>query len=201
MYRVPWLLFWSALSVIAIDVPFAAAQATATASQRITPSLFAGMSGVYTGIGSGRNVSLTAGLDLAFLPGHRLRPALEYRGMIAVDKGRTASLKNNLGGLKLGTSFRRLQPYVDLLAGRGETTYANGGVQVPNTLIFYTHSSSNVYSLGGGADLLAAHQFALKLDFQMQRYSSPVTMTRHAYSEVGTLGIVYILHRGLKARR
>lgn len=176
----------------------ASAQATATATQRITPSVFLGASGVYTGLGSGRNLSLTAGVDVAFRPASRIHPALEFQGTYALDKGHVDSLRSSLGGLKLFTSFHRLQPYVNLLGGRGETTYANGGYQVPGTVIFYTQSSSNVFSLGGGTDLLATHHLALKLDVQAQRYSNPVTTSGHLYSQAGTIGLVYTLHRGPK---
>jgi hypothetical protein len=116
--------------------------------------------------------------------------------MYAIDKGHVDSLKNNLGGLKLSTYYGRLHPYADLLAGRGETAYANGGYQVPSKLIFYTQSSSNVFSLGGGTDVFAADHFALKIDFQIQRYSSPVTPAGSLYSEIGTIGLVYALHLG-----
>ena len=178
--------------------PSASAQATATATQRITPSVFLGASGVYTGLGSGRNLSLTAGVDVAFRPGSRIHPALEYRGTYALDKGHVDSLRSSLGGLKFFTSYRRLQPYLTLLAGRGETTYLNGGYEVPGNIIFYTQSSSNVFSLGGGTDLLATHHLALRLDIQAQRYSSPVTTSGHLYSQAGTIGLVYTLHRGAK---
>jgi hypothetical protein len=97
-----------------------------------------------------------------------------------------------LAGLKLSTRYHLLQPYANILAGRGETTYANGGYRVPNKLIFYTQSSSNVFSLGGGTDILATQHLALKVDLQAQRYSSPVTTSGHLYSETATIGLVYV---------
>jgi hypothetical protein len=176
----------------------AGAQALSTGSRAITPSVFAGGSGVYTGLDSGRNLSVMAGLDIAFLPDRRFHPALEYRAMYAVDKGGVDSLKNNLGGVKVATNWSargvRVQPYVDLLAGRGETTYANGGYQVPGKPIFYTLSSSNVFSAGGGGDVFFSKRLAVKLDVQIERYSSPVTVSGHLYSEVGTVGLVYVFH-------
>ena len=188
------------LCVVAAGLTHASAQSDSTASRTITPSVFAGVTDVSTGLDSGRNLSITAGVDLAFRPNSTLQPALEYRGMYAFDKGNVDSLKNNLGGLKLSRSYSRIRPYVDILAGRGETTYANGGYQVPNKLIFYTQSSSNVYSLGGGADVFAAGPLALKVDLQIQRYSSPVTVSGHLYSETGTVGLVYVFHIGRAVR-
>jgi hypothetical protein len=196
LHRTLRLLTLVAASVFSGGLASAFAQATHTATRLIDPAIFVGTTGVYTGLGSGRNLSVTAGIDLAFCPVRKLEPALEYRGMYAIDKGQIDSLKSNLGGLKLSTYYARLHPYADLLVGRGETAYANGGYRVPSKLIFYTQSSSNVFSLGGGTDVLAGDHFALKIDLQIQRYSSPVTPSGHLYSEIGTIGLVYTLHLG-----
>ena len=192
MHRATRLLILFVLCVCLGKTAFA--QAIPMASRTIIPSVFAGVSSVYTGLDSGRNLSVAAGLDIAFFPRARFEPALEYRAMYALDKGSVDSLKNNLGGIKLSTRYGHMVPYADLLAGRGETTYANGGYQVPQKLIFYTLSSSNVYSLGGGTDLQLAGHLMLKVDVQIQRYSSPVTVSGHLYSEVGTIGLVYMFH-------
>jgi hypothetical protein len=176
------------------------AQATPAASRLIVPSVFVGATDVYTGLASGRNLSVAAGVDLAFRPQSRLQAAFEYRGMYALGKGSVDSLKSNLGGMKLSARFGRVTPYADLLAGRGETTYAAGGYQVPNKPIFYTLSSSTVFSLGGGTDIAATEHFALKVDLQVQRYSSPVTTSGHLYSETGTIGFTYFFDLGHIAR-
>ncbi|HEV2578215.1 MAG TPA: hypothetical protein VGU25_13485 [Acidobacteriaceae bacterium] len=195
MPRASRLLILFTLCALAAPL-HAAAQGGSTASRRITPSVFAGITGVETGLDAGRNVSLTAGVDFDFLPDHILHPAIEYRGTYAIAKGQVDSLKTNLAGLKISRPFRRFRPYADFLAGRGETTYANGGYQVPGKLVFYTLSSSNVFSLGGGTDVFATGHLALKLDLQMQRYSSPVTTSGHVYSETGTIGVAYVFHIG-----
>jgi hypothetical protein len=187
------------LCALACSSTHAAAQAGSTASRRITPSVFAGVTGVSTGLDSGTNLSMTAGFDVDLFPNSIFHPAIEYRGTYALAKGDVDSLKNNLGGLRISRFYGRFRPYADLLAGRGETTYANGGYQVPGKLVFYTRSSSNVFSLGGGTDVLAAGHIALKLDFQIQRYSSPVTTSGHIYSETGALGLVYVFHIGHRA--
>jgi hypothetical protein len=194
------LLILFTLFPLAGGLRHAAAQAGSTASRGITPSVFAGLTGVNTGLDSGHNLSLTAGADFELLPHHILHPALEYRATYALAKGQVDSLKTNLGGLTLSRRYGRFRPYADLLAGRGETTYATGGHQVPGKLVFYTLSSSNVFSLGGGTDVFAAGHVALKLDLQMQRYSSPVTASGHLYSETATLGVVYVFHIGRWAR-
>jgi hypothetical protein len=193
MYSELRTLFLLTLSVV-VGAATASAQALPSASSLLTPSVFVGGSGVYTGLDSGRNLSVMVGLDIAFLPQHRFHPALEYRAMYAVDKGGVDSLKNNIGGLKMAGSYGPVKPYFDLLAGRGETAYANGGYQVPGKPIFYTLSSSNVFSAGGGGDVFFSKHLALKVDVQIQRYSSPVAVSGHVYSEVGTVGLVYVFH-------
>lgn len=196
MYRILRLFILLAASVFSGGLGSAFAQGTPTAIRIIDPAFFVGATGVYTGLNSGRNLSVTAGIDLAFRSYRKLQPALEYRGMYAIDKGGVDGLKSNLGGLKVSTFYGHLHPYADLLAGRGETTYASAGYQVPNKLTFYTQSSSNVFSLGGGTDVFATDHFALKIDIQVQRYSSPVTTSGSLYSEVGMIGLVYTLHLG-----
>jgi hypothetical protein len=196
LHPVSRLFILFTLCALAAGPLHAFAQGGSTASRRITPSVFAGVAGVDTGLDSGHNLSLTAGADLAFLPDSCLHPAIEYRGTYAFANGQVDSLKTHLGGIKFSKPYRRFRPYADLLAGRGETIYANGGHQVPGKLIFYTRSSSNVFSLGGGTDIFAAGHIALKLDFQMQRYSSPVTTSGHVYSEVVAAGLVYVFHIG-----
>jgi hypothetical protein len=177
------------------------AQSLPTATRQITPSVFVGASGVRTGLSSGRNLSITAGLDLTFLPRSRFQPAFEYRGTYAVDKGGIDSIKNNLVGMRVSKSLGRFHPYGDILFGRGETTYANGGYQVPNTPIFYTQSASNVYSGGGGTELFATRQLALKVDVQIQHYSSPVTTSGSLFSESATVGLAYVFHLGRSRQR
>jgi hypothetical protein len=176
------------------------AQSVTTAERAVTPSVFAGVTAVETGLDHGRNLSVTAGLDVGFLPDARVQLALEYRGTYAVDKGGIDSIKTNMGGVKVSKRVGHFAPYVTLLAGRGETTFANGGFQVPNTLVFYLLSSSNVFSLGGGVDVVTLGHLALKVDAQGQRFSSPVTASGHLYSEVGTVGLVYTFRIGRGAR-
>jgi hypothetical protein len=178
----------------ACDFTTASAQAKPSAVQFITPSVFLGATGVHTGLLSARNLSITAGVDLTFPAIWKIEPSLEYRGMYPIHKGRVDGLTDNLVGIRLSTRYGHLRPYVDVLAGREETTYVNGGYHVPGKLTFYTQSSSNVLSLGGGTDVLTTGPLALKIDLQLQRYAVPVTVSGHLNSLVGTIGIVYVFH-------
>jgi hypothetical protein len=166
------------------------AQASPAAVQNLKLSAFGGITGTYTGLASARNLGLTGGVDLGFLPFHGLYPTLEFRGTYAIDKGSIDSQNNVLGGLKIAAHLGHLYPYGNLLFGRGEISYGNG-YQVPREPIFYTQSSSNVISPGGGLDLRLTDQLALKFDLQVQRYSAPVIETGHLYAKSATLGVVY----------
>jgi len=178
----------------------AAAQANDADYRQITPSVFVAATGVETGLPGGRNLGVTAGLDVRFLPGRRLQPSLEYRGTYAVVKGSVDSQSTNMGGLKLAVQRGRLFPFVNVLVGRGETEYAGVGYQVPGTFRYYLKSSSNVYDVGGGADLDLGNHLALKVELQLQRYSSPVTVSGHLYGEAASVGMAYTFHLGRYAQ-
>jgi hypothetical protein len=166
------------------------AQASPVATQALQLYAFGGITGTNTGLASGKNLGLTGGVDIGFLPFRGLSPTLELRGTYPIDKGSIDSHKNVLGGIKIAAHLGRLYPYGNLLFGRGEISYGRG-YQIPDKPIFYTQSSSNVISPGGGLDLNLSDQFSLKLDLQIHRYDTPVTETGHLYAKSATLGVVY----------
>lgn len=168
------------------------AQAMPTATQPIRLSAFAGLTGTYTGLASGRNLGITAGVDIGSHSLFSLRPSIEIRGTYPIDKGGTDNQRNILAGLKLAKAYDRLLPYGDVLFGRGQINYPNG---YPNPLqnFLYFQSFSNVLSFGAGIDVPLSEHLQLKADAQVQRYSSPVADSGRLYSKPFTLGIVYRL--------
>jgi hypothetical protein len=169
----------------------ALAQSLPTATQPLRVLAFAGATVTNTGLDSGENTGLTAGVDLS-LPSYRgLHPSVEVRGTLPFEKGSVDSQKNILGGLKVALHRGRLFPYANLLLGRGEITYPGNGQQVPGTPIFYTQSSTIVISPGAGLDLDLGRQLAFKIDLQLQRYATKVTTSGHIYAEAATAGLVY----------
>ena len=140
----------------------AAQSAKPTADQDIQLSVFGAASGDYTGLSGGRNLSVTAGIDLALAPWHGMRPTLEIRGIYPIDKGKIVSQKDVLGGLRLDFLLgHRMHPYGDFLFGRGQTNYtetpcnATGRARIPSSGIqqlAYQVSTSYVYSPGAGFD-------------------------------------------------
>lgn len=175
----------------------ATAQSAPTASRAIEPSVFFGFSGNYIGLQTARNLSLTAGADLGFLPFHGFSPAIELRGTYPIDSGQVAGEESVEGGLRVSKPYTRIRPYADLLFGRGELNYQNGGYIVPAQSYRYIQSTSNVISPGIGVEIDGTEHLALMLDGQFQHWdlpfgtgSSPAT-PGSLYSKVLTIGLVY----------
>jgi hypothetical protein len=188
----------SLVFIIACGSSQAHAQNIPTAVARIQLYGWGGISGNFTGVALADNLDVTAGVDLEFRPFFSLYPAIELRGMYPIDSGHVVSQKNALIGIRLARHVHPFTPYGDVLFGRGELNFANGGYPTPDGAFFVLSNTSNVLSLGAGSDYALNSRFALKGDFQFQRYSSPVTASGYVYSKVFTLGVVYrIGARGL----
>lgn len=196
----------SLLSVAGLFLAFglqAQAQAVYTATAKLQLSAFGGFTGAYTGVGLGRNLSVTAGADATFHPFYSLYPSLEIRGTYPVASGSVGGEKNVLGGLRiarhLGGRLTRVQPYGDILFGRGEIDFNPPFPNFQQTLL-YKSTGSNVISPGVGANLLLSDHLAFKADFQFQRYASPVTESGSVYAKAFTLGAEYRFGFGGLAR-
>lgn len=184
--RIATLLFFS-LSATTI----AAAQAFPTAEQPLRISAFGAATGTYTGLGGGKNLGITAGLDLGFRPVYRFYPSAEVRGTYPIDGGQVDAQRNILFGLKMARVYGRFHPYADILFGRDKIDYQNGGYPNSSDTLLYLNSVSNVISPGGGLDFDLSDQLALKIDAQYQRYGVPVNSAGHIYSKPISVGIVY----------
>ena len=178
------------------------AQVGPTATQALALSAFGGATGDYTGLGGGRNLSITAGADLEFRTRQLfgLQPAAEVRGTYPVNSGQVDGQKNILGGVRESWHYGRLRPYGDILVGAGRLTYVHG-LPDPSNRFLYLQSNSFVISPGGGAELRLTDRFALRGDVQLQRYSSPVSVSGHIYAKPITFAIVYRFDRNHFAGR
>ncbi len=189
------------LALLSVGAGYAHAQATPTATAGLQLSAFGAASGVYTGVGLGKNLSITAGVDATFRPLFGIFPTLEVRGTYPVNRGDIDGQKNVLGGIALGKHIGRIQPYGDFLIGRGEidfiTPYPN-----PTDTIAYSQTASTVLSPGAGLNYFVSNHFALKADFQFEHYESPVTTSGAVYAKAFSLGIDYRLPlSGLRRQR
>jgi len=164
------------------------AQNDPTASQYLRLSAFGGATGTYTGLDHGRNLGITAGADLNFGRYFGLYPSAEVRGTYPIHEGGRDAERNILGGLKVEKRFGRFHPYADFLFGRGQINYFNDRfISTDGTV--YLQSISKVLSPGVGVDLDVNHYFALKADFQEQRYDTPFGY--HPHAKALTAGVVY----------
>lgn len=138
------ILKTAALMVIGLfagQMASAYGQASPTAVEPLRVSAFAGYTETDTGLASGKNAGITAGINIGFLPLFRMYPSAELRGNYAFDRGSADGQKSILGGLKIATHLGRVRPYGDFLFGRGEMNYGSG-FQRSHTNVFYIKSSS-----------------------------------------------------------
>jgi hypothetical protein len=182
---------WSLALLLATLCWTCAAKAQApTAIQKMQLSAFGGVSGVFTGLNSGKNFSVTAGVDLALPPVIHLRPTLEARGTFPADHGLVDSQKSAEGGLRVDFLLgHRFHPYGDFLFGRGQMNYGQFGYFYNN--FEYLLTTTYVYSPGAGIDFDLGDHFGVKADGQYQRWGAAPTPSGTVYSKVGTLGLVY----------
>ena len=188
---------------------FAAGQNAPTAKQALQVSAFGGLTGAYTGIHpnlpvtdvfgvivgttpapeQGKNLAITAGIDMTVRPFFGVSPGIEVRGTYPVNSGAVAGERNLLGGLRLEKQFRFARVYGDLLVGRGEIVYNPPFLDV-GAQLFYLQNISNVISPGGGAEVDLSRHFALRGDIQYQRYAAPVP-AGHVWATPVTAALVY----------
>ncbi|SNT21677.1 hypothetical protein SAMN05421770_105213 [Granulicella rosea] len=182
-----------ALALALAAAPRLHAQAAVpTATQLMHLSAFGGVTGTYTGLQGGRNLGITAGVDLGVSSFFHYKPGIEVRGTFPVDSGGYVGEKSVLAGVTLEhTYFHIYRPYVDFLVGRGALDYQRGGYPSPDGYYYYVQNPSNVLSPGAGLNFDFSHSFAAKADVQFQRWNTPVTTSGHIYSKPLTLGIVY----------
>ncbi len=170
-------------------------QATSTATAAVQFSGFGGVSGAYTGLGDSRNLAITAGADMTLRSYFGVHPSIELRGTYPVNSGSVAGEKNILGGIVISKNFGNLQPYGDILGGRGQIDFHPPYLD-PAGILYYVQSSSSVISPGGGVNYFPVGRLGLKADFQFQRYLSPVTPSGAVYAKSITVGVVYRLNVG-----
>jgi hypothetical protein len=191
-FRVFLLLFSLVVACLIFAAPSASAQAAPAYIQPWQLSAFGGINGTYTGLSGGRNLGITAGVDLRFYSFRRYMVSAEGRGTYPLHDGAIDSQKDVLGGFKVDrTFFGRLHPYADILVGRGLIDYQGNGYLNPAQTLIYTSSPSTVISPGAGVDLDLDDQLALKLDAQFQHWDTPVSRSGSIYAKALTAGIVY----------
>jgi hypothetical protein len=170
----------------------AGAQATPTASKLFEISAFGGITGTYTGLSGGRNLGITAGLDVGLRSYHGFRPILEGRGTYPIDGGEIDAQKSALGGIRVEHGvLRNLTVYGDFLIGRGEIDYQNGGYPSPDGYYLFLSSTTTVLSPGAGVNYRFTDHFSGFLDGQFQHWDTPATPSGSIWAKPLTAGVRY----------
>jgi hypothetical protein len=180
------------------------AQKAATATRKVDFSVFGGLTGTFTGLSNGKNLGVTAGLDLS-LPRHfGIRPSVEVRGTTPFVSGRVDTQKDILAGLRGELSFGRLHPYADFLIGRGAihyvVPYALPGNFLLGAAAISGTSTTTVLSPGVGARFQLGGSFSVLGDVQLQRWDTPVTTSGHLFAKPFTAALVYRFGGGRRGR-
>lgn len=179
----------------AVALAGAAAQAqnsSPTADKLVELSAFGGLTGTYTGLSGGRNLGITAGVDVGIRSFHGFRPFLEGRGTYPVDDGHIDAQKDALGGIRVERMILpKLRVYGDFLLGRGEIDYQNGGYPSLDGHYLFLSSTSNVYSPGVGAEYRLTEHVSALADVQLQRWDTPATASGTLWAKPITLGARY----------
>ena len=162
-------------------------QALPTARRTLQISTFGLLTGTYTGLSGGRNLSFTLGGDLGFYHYRSVLLSAEARGTYPLDKGNVDAQKSVLGGLRVESRYSRAVVFGNVLAGRGAIEYVNGGYVVPP--LVYFSSTTSVYDGGLGVEFDVSPRLALKAEAQVQHWDTPVTTAIYA-KQVG-VGVVY----------
>ena len=154
-----------------------------TANKLFEISTFGGVNGTYTGLSGGRNLGITAGVDVGGRSFHGYRPLLEGRGTYPVDGGHIDAQRSALGGVRVERFILpSLRVYGDFLLGRGQIDYQNGGYPSPDGEFLILKSTGNVFSPGAGADYRLTEHLTGLIDVQFQRWDTPATTSGHLWS-------------------
>jgi hypothetical protein len=195
------------LATCAAFSPRAFGQSLYTATQQYSLSAWGGATGTFLNLpvsgsgttsgfsslfSNGRNLGISAGVDLRVWQYHGFLPSVEIRGTYPMAKGNVASDENALAGIKIEHPLgSRYHLYGDFLFGRDELKYLGGGYISPDGQFLYQQTFSNVLSPGLGVDIDVNHHFAAKLDAQIWHTKVPVTTTGSLNSLAVTAGVIY----------
>ena len=97
----------------------------------------------------------------------RLQPSAELR--ITGNSGPVAREYTYAPGIKLATVIHGIRPYATVLGGIGTVYFVHPSIQGHKGL--YAHDSSQLLSLGGGAELDISRSLLLRVDYTRQFWS------------------------------
>jgi hypothetical protein len=165
-------------------------QSIPVAVQQMQFSAFSAATPITTGLGQGKNLTITVGADIAFVGLRRIRSVIEVRGIYPIASDNVDKQKSFVAGPVIEYTVGRFSPYADFLMGKGAINYLHGGYVFGKEK--YISSSSVVYSPGVGMNYSITHHFALKADLQYQHWDVPVVASGKINPTVVPLGGKYM---------
>jgi hypothetical protein len=163
-----------------------------TASKLFEISAFGGINGTYTGLSGGKNLGITAGVDVGTRSYFGFRPFLEGRGTYPIDGGEIDAQRSAVGGIRVERHILpRLRVYGDFLLGRGQIDYQRDGYPAPGGEFLILQSTGNVFSPGVGAEYRLTDHFSGLVDVQFQHWDTPATPSGTLWAKPIMLGARY----------
>jgi hypothetical protein len=141
--------------------------------------------------GPTNNNGFTLGLDYTRYTRWWVKPSIELRGKIA--NGATVDEKSFGGGIRMEKPIGSFHPYADFLINAGSINFHLTNPPILPDGKPYTSDGTIAYSYGGGLDYDIWHDFALRGDFQFEKWhldknpATPLDLTPNGWS----LGVVY----------
>jgi len=189
------LVFFACLLSEAVVGPVAHGQAAVGADRKVDFDVFGGLTGDYTGLNGGRNLSITVGGDIN-LPRYRfIRPSIEVRGTYPFVRGLVDGQKDILGGVKAEMQFGKIRPYADFLIGRGSMEY--DGFPAYNGVPMWGTTKTTVLSPGVGVRYAVWRSVSVFGDAQLQHWDTPAAQSGSIMSTSLTAGASYRFAYGL----
>jgi hypothetical protein len=118
---------------------------------------------------------------------HRIEPALDARYMYATNSYLTQDFMG--GGLRVTYHAGHFHPFGDVMFGVGNINFKQPSLAFPN----YKHDDSNILMFGGGLDYDITQGFALRGEFQQQKWQLAVGNVPF-YPTSASLGLRYQFH-------
>lgn len=165
------------------------AQARPAAQKTADLSVFALYNRLTPDYGPTNNNGIVFGVDYTRYPHWWVKPSIEFRGKIA--HGQTVDESAFGGGVRVEKPIRNFHPYVDFLVSAGSIQYhLVNPPTLPNGKP-YTSDGTVTYSFGGGLDYDIGKNFAVRGDYQFEKWHldkyTPIYLTPNGWS----IGVVY----------
>jgi hypothetical protein len=179
------------ITVILLFLPGLKIHAQAIPAARKTGdlSVFALYNRLTPDYGPTNNNGIAFGVDYTRYTRWWVKPSIEFRGKIA--HGSTVDESAFGGGIRAEKPLGRYHPYMNFLVSAGSIHYHLLNPPILPNGKPYTSDGTVTYSYGGGVDFDAWNNFAIKGDYQFERWHldkyTPIDLSPNGWS----VGVVY----------